>query len=46
MKEKIGGIERHYGLEILTKLQELRRDVASKVDCNAASAADKTMNED
>jgi hypothetical protein len=32
MKEKIGGIERHYGLEILTRLQELRNEVAGKVD--------------
>ena len=32
MKDKIGGIERHYGIEILTKLQELRVEVANKVD--------------
>lgn len=32
MKEKIGGIERHYGVEILTKLQELRNEVTCKVD--------------
>ena len=32
MKDKIGGIERHYGIEILTKLQELRVEVANKVE--------------
>jgi hypothetical protein len=32
MKEKIGGIERHYGMEILTKLQQLRTEVACKVE--------------
>lgn len=32
MKDKIGGIERHYGIEILTKLQELRAEVANKVE--------------
>ena len=32
MKEKIGGIERHYGVEILTKLQQLRAKVTAKVD--------------
>ena len=32
MKDKIGGIERHYGFEILKKLQELRIEVANKVE--------------
>ena len=32
MKDKIGGIERHYGVEILNKLQELRIEIANKVE--------------
>ena len=43
MKDKIGGIERHYGLEILNKLQELRNEVASKVEGGASR--DNTNNQ-
>lgn len=45
MKEKIGGIERHYGLEILTRLQELRNEVAGKVDGGGVIKGERNTDE-
>ncbi len=45
MKEKIGGIERHYGLEILTRLQELRNEVAGKVDGGGVIKGERNADE-
>ena len=46
MKDKIGGIERHYGIEILNKLQELRIEVANKVEGGAGVGSRENKQEE
>jgi hypothetical protein len=46
MKDKIGGIERHYGIEILNKLQELRIEVANKVEGGAGGGSRENKQEE
>ena len=46
MKDKIGGIERHYGIEILNKLQELRIEVANKVEGGAGGVSRENKQEE
>lgn len=46
MKEKIGGIERHYGVEILNKLQELRVEIANKVEGTTAGGREINKEEE
>lgn len=32
MKDKVIGIERHYGVEVMQRLRVLRQEITSKVD--------------
>ncbi len=48
LREKVGGIEKHYGSEIVVKLHQLRNDICAKVDGNQSItlSMSQSINED